>query len=762
MNIQSLNGEWTLYYYPAGEVKTEALGEALSALAKAGSPMDLPHVTAMVPGNVELDLSRAGVLPADLFFGENLLEAEAYEDHEWWYVREFDAADVAEPATLVFNGVDCLAEYFLNGKKIGASENALIPVSLDVAGVLCVGTNKLAVHIIPITQKVQDSEYTAFLTRNTFNLNPESVYIRKPPHAFGWDIMPRAVTAGLWRDVSLQTGQSEDFKELLLYVEDLKRDSATLRLAFDSNLPYRMGKSFAEIRIEGRCGDHSFSVCQAVHFKAGQIVFEVKNPKLWWPYGYGDPSLYDLDIKLVMAGQTYAAKKMRFGIRTVKLERTEHTDKKNLFRFRINGEPVMVKGSNWVPLDAYHSRDKERMQPALDMMADIGCNMVRCWGGNVYEPNEFYDFCDEKGMMVWQDFSMACHAYPQDDAFLKVIEEEATAIVRRLRNYASIVLWSGDNENDVMMWNCGSNPDENLITRKILPEVIKNHDSHRPYLPSSPFVTGAQFEAGAYDYIGEDHLWGPRDYFKSTFYMSANASFTSEIGYHGCPSVESLKKYISEENLSNINHPQWVLHSADQRRDTRRINLMARQVEQLFGTPPESLEDFVTASQITQAEAKKFFIEHMRLGKPEKNGILWWNLLDGWPQISDAVVDYYHDKKLAYHYIKNSQAPFAIMADEIDDWHQAIVASNDTLQEVTGTYTVRDGETNEVLLEGSFSAPSNTNVVLGRLPVMYSKHALLVMDWDTNLGKGHNHYVCGLPPLDFARYTKWLPLILGQ
>jgi len=753
MKMQSLNGDWMLYYYPnaASPVNTpDALNEAVA------------HVPAVVPGNAELDLSRAGVLPADLFHGTNLLQAEMYEDYHFWYVKEFEVEEDSDTYKLVFNGADCLAEYFLNGICIGSSENALVPVTLDAAAAIQKGKNKLAVHLKPISDVVQNSEYNTFLTRYTFGLNIESVYIRKPPHAFGWDIMPRAVTAGLWREVNLQIGASTDFKDLLLYVRRIEQTRAVLQLCIDTEMPFAAGKTPVAVCIEGVCGEHRFKVEQNLHFKAGQVSFAVDNPKLWWPYGYGEANLYDMTVTVSRGGVVYATRSFRFGIRTVELERTEYTDKKNIFRFIVNGVPVMCKGSNWVPLDVYHSRDMERMMPAIELMTDIGCNMIRCWGGNVYEPDVFYEECDARGIMVWQDFGMACHAYPQDDAFLKVIEDEAAAVVRRLRNHPCIVLWSGDNENDVGMVNYDGNPDENILTRKLLPEVIKRHDAKRPYLPSSPYVTGAQFEADAVEFAGEDHLWGPRDYFKSSFYKRSKAMFISEIGYHGCPSVESLKKYIDEENLSDIEHPQWVLHSADQRENTARINLLPKQVKQLFGAVPEGLEDFVLASQITQAEAKKFFIEHMRIQKPDASGILWWNLLDGWPQISDAVVDFYFDKKLAYHYIKTSQAPFALMVDEIEDWNQPIVAANDTLQTVSGCFTVKDGETNEVMLSGDFEAPPNANIILGGLPVMYSTHGLLILEWETNLGKGRNHFVCGHPPLDFARYAKWLPMILGE
>jgi beta-mannosidase len=253
--------------------------------------------------------------------------------------------------------------------------------------------------------------------------------------------------------------------------------------------------------------------------------------------------------------------------------------------------------------------------------------------------------------------------------------------------------------------------------------------------------------------IVEEHIWGPRDYFKSDFYKNNAAHFVSETGYHGCPSLESIKKFITPEHVWPYHgNSEWILHSSDQKGSDYRVMLMERQVRQLFGDVPTDPEDYILASQISQAEAKKYFIERMRVARPDKTGIIWWNLLDGWPQMSDAVVDYYFEKKLAYSYIKRSQSPFVIAAGELSNWHLPIYACNDTLVEKRGHLTVSDAESDEIIYECDFKAGVNASTLIASLPIYYSDKRVLLLKWDIDDDCGFNHYVCGHPPLSLEKY----------
>lgn len=734
METISLNGTWQL-----------------RGKRQEGKPLDELLLQANVPGCVQLDLSAAGYLPADLYMGENILQTQKYEGYEWWYTRTFTVPQVKEDAFLVFEGVDCIAEYFLNGIFLGESQNMMISHEFAVGEFLQEGENTITVHIKSPIIAAHYENYTV-AAMMTWENAPVETGVRRAPHSNGWDIMPRAVTAGLWRDVKIEFRDKLYFSQLFFKTTT---NSCTLFYEIESKWA-----DFQDVEIEavGSCGSSTFSVREKlITGKAGRISIPIENPQIWWPYGYGKANMYDAIVRIYSCGELLHEETSSFGLRTVELDRTDTTDgHTGQFRFLINGVEIMCKGSNWVPLDAFHCRDAERYDEALALVKDIGCNILRCWGGNVYEDHKFYDFCDRNGIMVWQDFTMACRIYPETEKFLKQMEAEVTWVVRRLRNHPSVILWAGDNEIDQVII-AFANPSINRITREIIPRIIAQNDIGRPYLPSSPYISDAVYKNRPAVAPSEDHVWGPRDYYKSNFYRENRAHFISEIGYHGCPSLESIKKFITPEKVWPYhNNSEWILHSSDQKGNDARVMLMDKQIRQLWGTVPINPEDYILASQISQAEAKKYFIERMRVGRPKKTGIIWWNLLDGWPQMSDAVVDYYFTKKLAYKYIKRSQAPFCIAADEISDWKIKLFACNDTLQPKAGHFTVTDAETNELLIDKDFTAEANASTCIGEIPVFYSAHKVLLIHWMIDGEAGFNHYLCGYPPFDLAWYKKIL------
>ena len=731
----SLNGTWQL-----------------RGRRQKGEPAPEIFLNATVPGCVQLDLAREGYLPSDLFMGENILEAEKYEEYEWWFSRTFVAPESKENAYLVFEGVDCIAEYFLNDEKLGESRNMFIAQQFRVDNLLKSGENVITVHISSAALAANAEDYPVRLLHSH---DIDGCYLRKAPHCFGWDIMPRAVTAGLWRDVRLEIRDSIYFSQAFV---NAKQNGADFYYTLESD---NSDFSRIEIALEGACGDSLVNVRTACKKKFGHFRFTINNPKLWFPYGYGDANVYDCRLRIYDNGILIHEETISFGIREIILDRRDPDGfDDGQFRFLINGVEIMCKGSNWVPLDAFHCRDAERYDEALALVKDIGCNILRCWGGNVYEDHKFYDFCDRNGIMVWQDFSMACALYPENDEFMQNLKSEVTAVIRKLRNHPSIILWSGDNEVDASFPQY--DPNANKLTRVIIPDCVRDNDIGRPYLPSSPYISEKMYAAGFRSMthgtsLVENHLWGPRDYFKSDFYSQNKAHFVSETGYHGCPSLESIRKFITPEKVWPYqNNSEWILHSSDQNGNDYRVMLMDKQVRQLFGTVPTDPEDYILASQISQAEAKKYFIERMRVGRPKKTGIIWWNLLDGWPQMSDAVVDYYFAKKLAYGYIKRSQVPFCIIADEIANWKLRIFACNDTLQQKSGHFTVTDAETNEVLLSRDFTASENASICIGEIPVFYSDHKMLLIRWNANGEAGYNHYLCGYPPFDLGWYKEFI------
>ena len=662
-NRIDLNGEWKLCYQLNSAYRASTAHPAtVDAILESVS-----CIPARVPGNFELDLQAAGLLE-DPFFGQNVLKLQKLESMHMFYGRRFDYHST--PGTtpeLVFEGLDTVAEIFLNGERVGACENMLIPQRFVLEG-LREGENELVVHITPACIAARGRKMSA--ANNALKYDFEALRLRKSAAMFGWDIMPRIVSGGIFRPVYIEERPAECLKQVYLMTTgvDVERETADLALFFEADVS---GDDLSEYRIavRGACGDSSFETSDRLWFTAGKLFVHLDGARLWWPKGYGEQPLYDVEAILTRNGEVVDSVRFRTGLRTVRLERTALTDMffSGQFQFYVNEKKIFILGTNFVPLDAFHSRDQERLPRVMALLEEVGCNAIRCWGGGVYEADEMYDFCDEKGILIWQDFMMACGTYPVDEEFCEAIREEAECVVRRLRQHPSLLLWSGDNECDMSAFK--RHPSGNRVTREVLPSLVEYEDPMRPFLPSSPFVD-VEAEGKPEQYLTENHLWGPRDSFKSDFYRFSLCNFASEMGYHGCPCPASIEEFIPKDRLWPWqNNDDWMAHAASMELGESgnfnyRIKLMADQVRELFGEVPDTLDDFALASQISQAEAMKFFIEMFRMGQPQRTGIIWWNLIDGWPQFSDAVVDYYFRKKLAFHYIRRAQQPVLLCMRE--------------------------------------------------------------------------------------------------
>jgi beta-mannosidase len=762
----SLGGEWQLSFgrqeAPAAHCDTPVV------------PAGFATVPAQVPGNVELDLVRAGLLPADLEHGDNIYLLLPYEDHQWWYRRHFEIDDLSRfpSAVLKLDGVDTLATIWLNGERIGAVANMLVPHELPLGAALRQGTNELIIAI--------DSAVLAGFDRRidagtwAMENNWESLFVRKAPHGYGWDIMPRVVSAGLWREVAIEARPTVRFTDV--YLATLAANPATRSAEFIARWSLATRRPGPDERIiltvsDPKDGRTLHTATEPVLGPHGEFRTTIADVDLWYPRGFGSAALYDVCLAHVDAsGNPIAEWHGRFGFRTVKLLRRDFDlEGEGEFVFVVNGERVFIKGSNWVPLDAFHSRDVEHLPTMFALVVDLNCNMVRCWGGSVYEDQPFFDFCDREGVMVWQDFALACAVYPQSPDFLQMMRSEAEILVPRLRNHPCLAVWAGNNEVDQLYFNSKPGTDPNVddrISRSVLPAVCRALDPYREYLPSSPYYSPSIWErGGASEAMVEDHLWGPRDDFKGRFYTSSPALFASEIGYHGCPSRSTLERIMRPEMLWPWqDNEDWLTHAVrPQPASTRynyRIPLMAHQIGVLFGSVPDELDDFILASQISQTEALKFFIEMFRLRKGRRTGLLWWNIRDGWPQISDAIVDFYGARKIAYEVVKRLQSDVLVMLGEPDGGLQEIVAVNETAAVVTIDVAISVRGT-PLFKSPGVEVPANGRVLLGMLPA-HQSFALLDITWVGSRIEGHNHYVGGPRPFDLKRLVSAYRGILGD
>lgn len=725
----------------------------------------LTTINGSIPGNFELDMLNAGLIQ-DPFYSTNPIKMQRYESMHLWYYTVFDADITSDKNTyLIFEGIDTVADIYLNGEKLGHAENMFVSHEFSVPNLKEKG-NELVIHILPAA--IYASKFKLPAICNGVPYNIDALSLRKSASSFGWDIMPRLVSGGIWKEILLVQKPEERIEDLYLFSTNVQEDGTAQingSCYIESDVDLIQGYT---LEISGVCDESKFEFKKNLFNRNVRFSFKGKF-KLWYPKGYGEQSLYDITVNLIRDGVVKDSKKLRFGVRSVELVRTSTvTDKEGDFTFKINGKPVFIMGTNWVPLSAYHSIDKSRLATALEMLEDIGCNAVRCWGGNVYEDHEFFDFCDEKGIVVWQDFMMGCAIYPDNERFLSQMKSEAEFIVKKLRNHPSLILWAGDNECDMFFRSAeigyGRNPNRNKITRELLSDIIFREDHTRPYLPSSPYIDDCAYNSG--EDTSEDHLWGPRDYFKGEYYKTAKAVFASEIGYHGCPPVESLKKFVSHEKLwppikDGVVNDDWLAHCSTMELSMNtpysyRVGLMIEQVKTLFGFVPEDLQLFSLLSMVSQAEAKKFFIESFRINKAKKSGIIWWNLLDGWPQISDAVVDYYFDKKLAYHYIKRSQQPICFIMDEPKDGKTFLYGVSDIERDCNCFVTVTDVGRDKLLYSANVTILSGESKPVAEIPVDDIQTCYYI-EWEfPNKTKGSNHYYSNMPGLDCFKYLELL------
>ncbi|MCL2605009.1 MAG: hypothetical protein FWD90_11070 [Defluviitaleaceae bacterium] len=753
-----LNGDWALRFYPEQ-------GEDLPATPKELYALNLPPINATVPGNVEIDLMAAG-LADEPYFGLNSLSYRKYEFYSWWFEREFliPADYNGRDIFIRFDGLDTYGTVFINGEKAGQADNMLIPHEFDITRYAKPGeTNVIVVHIASAVNKARNEDFPAGV-RTWEALSDEHAVVRKPAHSFGWDISARLVSAGMWRDVMVYAREKTYINEVYYSIPSVTPYSAGLNVfyRFTTDDTYLDGFS---VKVEGVCGKSRFKAEAPTIFVSNKLHINIDNPELWWPAGYGDANLYHITFSLLHHGKVIATREEHIGIRTVKLELDFGGPDYGNFRFIVNSLPIMVRGTNWVHLDCLHSRDAERLPIAHKMLREMNCNMVRMWGGNVYESDAFYDLCDRHGIMVWQDFSLACALYSQYEEFAKTLDAEAVSVIKRLRNHPSVVLWAGDNELDVMYASLGHaypHGRYNRLTRETLPRAVMMHDPYREYLPSSPLIEG-NFPNDSE--MPEQHNYGPRDYYKGDYHRHCKAHFISEISYHGCPSASSLKKFLPEDEIWPFNEEStsWRMHNSEYitgiKRDYDRNVLMFKQVKVLFGAIPEELGEFIAASQISQAEALKFLIENTRIQKWRKTGMLWWNLADGWPQLSDAVVDYYDRKKLAYYYVQRAQQPLHIIMGESEGWKHKVCLCNDTREVREVVYKITDYEADTIVSEGTAVVEANENRFLPALDSIPGQQKLYLIEWESGGVRYGSHYINGFPPFDLDKHKNWLNVI---
>lgn len=772
----SLNGVWSLDAWEQGKKAVRGPEEMAGIVYE--------RLEAHVPGNVELDLYRAGRIE-NPETGCNVYRLRYLEGYQWRYVRTFPTPDIPQGNSVFirFEGIDCYADIWLNGRYAGAADNMLIEHEYEITEWLAPAGEDNLLEVYIRSSVIEARKDIPPVLSNNWD-RPETVTTRRAPHTYGWDIMPRLVSAGLWRGVFLDIHPEVYLRDVHWMTTQIDTTAKKAKLLMDCtvSLPPRcQSKGLVRTVRLSRNGQTIWERSEKIAMFSQRVKIQLDNVEFWWPRGYGNAALYDAEVIIADADGSVLDKDSRqIGIRTVQLLRSDiHTDNEpGAFCFLVNQEPIFIHGSNWTPLDALHSRDTEHLEKAFALAVDLNCNMLRCWGGNVYEDHEFYNLCDRNGILVWQDFAMGCSYYPQTQWFQDVLEKEVESFVRKVRNHPSIALWAGNNENDEMM--CDGNfaffkpdPAMDKVSRFTLPHLLFELDPTRPYLPSSPYWSErfCREYYGNTDALPERHLWGPRGYYKDAFYTDdARCIFASETGYHGMPCLNSLQKMFTPAHVypwTDKKHfkwnEEWIAKAVTEYEEygyrPERNNLMINQVKAVFGNIPTDLNTFISASQSVQAEAMKFFVERFRGRKfAPCTGILWWNIRDGWPIISDAVVDWYFQPKMAYWFLRNVQRDVcAMILDASSEGYHPLVVVNDSRKARSGKIKVCDIDSGKVLYEGTFSVAANGRTVLLTGIDIPEGQGMLKILYQAEGDEQHvNHYLYGQPPFRFEDYRNWL------
>ncbi|MFA0745259.1 MAG: hypothetical protein LASZOEIN_002069 [Candidatus Fervidibacter sp.] len=678
MERLSLDGVWWLTEFELGE------GERQKAFAPDFTLPPERTVPAQVPGVVHLDLMRAGKLP-DPFYRLNELVVRWVEEREWWYRREFEVArefldhDALE---LVFHGLDTVATIWLNGEKIGETDNMFIPHRFNVKGVLREGRNTLAVKFDSPTKVAEEREQRFGQLHSSFyRARP---FLRKAQYSFGWDWGPRLPTTGIWRSVELCAYNVACVRNLWAYVVNLSQDLSFAQVRVEAELN-AVKEAEARVRFILQHGEQQFVACVPTTLQTGANIayadITVTNPHLWFPNGLGAQPLYTLQCRVEIGEETVDEKVVRVGLRKVELVQ-EPDDEGKTFAIRINGVPVFCKGANWVPADNFLPRaTKERYRDLLQKAASANMNMLRVWGGGIYEDETFYDACDELGIMVWQDFMFACAEYPEEEWFHEQVRFEAETIVKQLRHHPCIVLWCGNNENDwfnyMKVWGQRDKFYGETLYAKILPEVCQRLDPSRPYWQSSPFG-GTDPNSMA---EGDRHSWDVWFREDHTAYLRDTGRFISEFGFQAPPNLATIETFTAPEDR----YPNSkVMEHHDKMADG--IQRIYRYMANHFKVPGD-FPEWVFVAQLLQGEALKTGITHWRRRKFKTSGALFWQLNDCWQVVSWSVLDYFGRPKMGYYFAKRAFSPLLVTIAPTSP--PSVWVVNDYLEPIQGEIVVK-------------------------------------------------------------------------
>jgi beta-mannosidase len=635
-----------------------------------------------VPGTVQGDLVQQKLVPHP-YVGVNEKYMRDLENRSWTYVKEFELDDLPaeENVELVFEGIDTLADVHLNETYLGSTDDMFLEYRFDVKDVLKKGKNNLEVQIKSPVREAENLERVY----GKLGATGESIrsYIRKAQYSYGWDWGVRLPTSGIWRPAYIERYSRARLTGCTAYLDEKDDKNGMVRVSGYVVSSAEIGdpRSYrVEVRLDGAVVSE-FPVERARNDVRFEGAFPLENVRLWFPNGLGEQYLYQFEFILKYEGVPVCSEKTKIGLRAVTLTREQDAEGES-FIFTVNGKHVFAKGANWIPADAIltwiQPEDYSRL---LHMARDANMNMLRVWGGGIYEDKEFYALCDELGIMIWQDFMFACAEYPDHlEWFRQLSNKEARETVRNLRHHASIVLWCGNNENNfgfdewpMMAHEVNGEHLGNRLYLQDFPMICAQEDPSRPYWPSSPYGGDKANSAG----YGDRHIWSVwSSWVDYVNYANENGRFISEFGFQSAPASKTIDFFAGKED-QDILGPIVLSHNKQVEGQER----ILRFINSHFGLTTE-FGAFAYLSQINQAEAMKFGVEHWRARKYRTAGTLYWQFNDSWPVFSWSSVDYFKRPKALYYYTRRFYADILPIAQyERADQTVRVMVVNDRYED---------------------------------------------------------------------------------
>jgi beta-mannosidase len=637
---------------------------------------------ATVPGDVHLDLIANKKIP-DPFFRDNEAKLQWIEKESWEYRLSFDVSPALlsrSNVDLVFDGLDTASQVYLNGDLVLRAENMFRIWRVPAKGHLHRGKNLLRV-VFPSPIKAA-AEVAATDPWQARTQTADKTYIRKAAYEYGWDWGPKFVTSGIWRPVRLESWDKVRIADFAIHQRDVSKEVAHV----DAEVQVEASSAGpAKVSVHYSDNGKPVTLSNQVTLHAGQNVIdfpvEIRQPKLWYPAGYGAQALYEFTAQVGTGGKVSEERKAKAGLRSIVLRR--QLDKwGRSFEFVVNGIPVFAKGADVIPFDSFPNRvttaDYRRI---LQSARDANMNMIRHWGGGYYETDEFYSICDELGIMVWQDFMFGNDWQPGTYAFKQSVEAEAEDQVRRLRNHPSIVLWCGNNETEMAMgWRSSLPADVRYQMWQdylaefsgILPRVVARLEPEIPYWPSSPSADyepiSDRFESGdTHDWS----VWHGRVPF--TDYEKHHWRFVSEYGFQSFPELHTVESFTQPEDRTSIFTPVMLGHQKNSEGNSIIRDFIAKDYPQ-----PKDFASFLYVSQVLQAEGIKIGTEHFRRSRPETMGAIFWQLNDCWPVASWSSIDYDGRWKALQYYARRFFAPILVSPHVEDGSLKVYIVSDKT------------------------------------------------------------------------------------